>query len=316
MIYLSICIPTYQRIEITRNTIASIYADSDGVDLDEFEVVVSDNDKQESSRIFEQEFLYKNFRYFQTNCEGFLNSFHVLGYGKGLFLKLHNNYTMLRKGTLKYLIEQIKLYQDKHPGIFYTNSLLGMSTKLEFGSFDRYMQKLSYFSSWSTGFGIWKLDYDCLKKSVQINRMFPQTTLFLAGANKNLFVLDDQRLFDDQKIPKKGGYNPYKVFGVEYLDLLNEKVLSGNISSSTFKKIRRDLLSKYLATRFFKTVILRMDSFEYSDIRSYLSKYYGRMGFLKLYFYVWLSPLRMGLNKIFSKLNWSGFSDRKNRFLN
>ena len=47
MIYLSICIPTYQRIEITRNTIKSIYADLDGVSFDEFEVILSDNDKNE-----------------------------------------------------------------------------------------------------------------------------------------------------------------------------------------------------------------------------------------------------------------------------
>ena len=39
--YLSICIPTYQRIEITRNTIKSIYADLEGVDLCDFEVIVS-----------------------------------------------------------------------------------------------------------------------------------------------------------------------------------------------------------------------------------------------------------------------------------
>ena len=276
MVYLSICIPTYQRIEITRNTIASIYADLNGVDLEEFEVIVSDNDKQESSRVFEQEFSYKNFHYYRTNCEGFLNSFHVLGYGKGLFLKLHNNYTMLKKGTLRYLIECVKSNQQKCPEIFYTNSLLGAKAKLEYDSFDEYMSNLSYFSSWSTGFGIWKSDYDEVKNEIQINRMFPQTSLFLTCSDKKTFVLDDQQLFNDQKVPKKGGYNPYKVFGIEYLDLLNEMVLAGKMSNVTFEKIRRDLLNKYLATRFFKTVIARMDSFEHSYIQKHLSKYYGK----------------------------------------
>ena len=39
---LSICIPTYNRLDILRNTIASIYADLDGVCMDDFEVVISD----------------------------------------------------------------------------------------------------------------------------------------------------------------------------------------------------------------------------------------------------------------------------------
>ena len=75
MIYLYICIPTYQRIEITRNTIKSIYADLDGVSFDEFEVILSDNDQNESSRIFVEEFPFPNFHYYRTKCEGFLNSF-------------------------------------------------------------------------------------------------------------------------------------------------------------------------------------------------------------------------------------------------
>ena len=301
MVYLSICIPTYQRIEITRNTIASIYADLDGVSLDDFEVVVSDNDKQESSRIFEQEFSYKNFHYYQTNCEGFLNSFHVLGYGQGLFLKLHNNYTMLRKGTLKYLIEQVKLKQSVRPEMFFTNGLLGMKNRLEFTSFDEYMQKLSYFSSWSTGFGIWKKDYDSIKNETHVDKMFPQTSLFLTCSNKDMFVLNDLQIFDDQKVPKKGGYNPYKVFGIGYLDLIKEILSLGKISQVTFDKIKKDLLNKYLATRYFKTVIAKMDSFEYDNIRIHLSKYYGKCGFLKLYLQVALVPFKLCLNKFLAK---------------
>ena len=38
---LSICIPTYNRLDILRNTISSIYSDLNGVSLDDFEVVVA-----------------------------------------------------------------------------------------------------------------------------------------------------------------------------------------------------------------------------------------------------------------------------------
>ena len=74
MIYLSICIPTYKRIDITRKTIASIYSDLEGVNIREFEVVVSDNDPMQSSKCFIEEFIFPNFKYYATDCEGFLNS--------------------------------------------------------------------------------------------------------------------------------------------------------------------------------------------------------------------------------------------------
>ena len=298
MIYLSICIPTYQRIDITRNTIASIYAELDDVDSSEFEVIVSDNDKLRTSQIFEREFPYDNFHYVSTDCEGFLNSFFALGYGRGLFLKLHNNYTMLKKGTLKYLIDQIKSYQDCQPEVFFTNGLCGIKEKREYGSFDKYMAELSYFSSWSAGFGIWKSDYDRVKNEIKVDRMFPQTSLFLTSSQKSLFVLNDENLFDDQKIPKKGGYNPYKVFGIDYLNLINIALEKEEISQKTFVKIKKKLLRNYLATRYFKTVIARMDKFEYDNIKEYLTKFYGKYGWLKMYFYVMLTPFKFFLGKI------------------
>lgn len=297
MLYLSICIPTYQRIEITRKTIASIYADLDGVSLSDFEVIVSDNDLAGSSSCFVDEFSYDNFHYHQTKCEGFLNSYYVLGYGKGLFLKLHNNYTMLRPGSLKVLIDEVKRYQNEKPEMFYTNGLRRFRRKKEYDSFDAFMYDMSYFSSWSTGFGIWKEDYDAVKESIIINKMFPQTSMFLSCSDKTKYVLDDVVLFDDQSVPKKGGYNPYYVFGVEYIELIKRYKELGIISQKTYERIKNDVLCEYLSSRYFKTVIARMDNFDHSDIRKHLSVNYGNRAFEKLLFYSLLSPLKYIINR-------------------
>lgn len=297
MKYLSICIPTYQRIEITRNTIASIYADLEGVDLGEFEVIVSDNDTAETTRCFEKEFPYENFHYYQTKCEGFLNSFHVLGYGEGLFLKLHNNYTQLKPGSLKYLIDEIKHYADVKPLMFFTNGLRHFKEKREFTSFDAYMYDMSYFSSWSTGFGIWKEDYDRIKGNVEINKWFPQTSMLLPFYDKKQFVLNDLVIFDDQKVPKKGGYNPYYVFGVDYVSLVKRSFEVGNISLRTFEKIKKDILCEYLSSRYFKTVMARMDKFDHSDIKKHLSVHYSKGAYYKMLAYALLAPFKYYINK-------------------
>lgn len=297
MVYLSICIPTYQRIKITRNTIASIYADLDDVALSEFEVIVSDNDASESSRCFEKEFPYENFHYYQTKCEGFLNSFHVLGYGEGLFLKLHNNYTQLKPGSLKYLIDEIKHYESDKPLLFFTNGLRHFKEKREYKAFDEYMYDMSYFSSWSTGFGIWKEDYDRIKGNVEINKWFPQTSMLLPFYDKSCFVLNDLVIFDDQKVPKKGGYNPYYVFGVDYVSLVKNSFEKGNISQRTFEKIKKDILCEYLSSRYFKTVIARMDKFDHRDIKNHLSVHYSKGAYYKMLAYALLAPMKYVLNK-------------------
>lgn len=297
MVYLSICIPTYQRIEITRNTITSIYADLKGVDLSEFEVIVSDNDVAESSYCFKKEFPYENFHYYQTKCEGFLNSFHVLGYGQGLFLKLHNNYTQLKAGSLKYLIDEIKKYVDVKPLIFFTNGLRHFKEKREYRTFDDYMYDMSYLSSWSTGFGIWKDDYDSIKSRAKINKWFPQSSMLLPFYGKSLFVLNDLIIFDDQKVSKKGGYNPYYVFGVDYVTLIKGSYDSGCITAKTFERIKRDVLCEYLSVRYFKTVIARMDKFEHSDIKKHLSVHYSGSAYYKMLAYALVAPFKYVFNK-------------------
>ena len=289
---LSICIPTYQRIEITRNTIKSIYADFEGVDMEDFEVIVSDNDPAESSRVFEQEFKFENFHYYPTTCEGFLNSYYVLGYGKGEFLKLQNNSSMFRKGSLAHLIGQIKNYSASKPILFHTNGALKRFDIREYHSADDFYHNLSYYSSWSAGFGIWKVDYDRFHDVKSINKMFPQTTLLMSCSDRNIFVIDDTLTREGQPVKKKGGYNPYEVFGVSFLDIFYEALNRHVISAKTFKLIKDDIMKKYLATRYLKTAILRKDSFDTSHISPHLLKYYGQNAYAKLLLYALVSPFK------------------------
>lgn len=288
---LSICIPTYKRVEITRDTIKSIYADLEGVDLNDFEVIVSDNDIEESSRTFETDFKYPNFHYHATECEGFLNSFYVLSYGRGKFLKLQNNVSHFKKGSLKYMLNQAKNLLKNKPVIFYTNGMLGKHSVSQYDNIDDFLINLSFYSSWSAGFAIWKSDFDKIKDASSINRWFPQTSLLLESSKgKDSFIIDDNTIREGKPVSKKGGYNPYEVFGVSFLDLYQDYVNKGLIKSSTLSIVKEILFKKYLSSRYLKTVILRKDSFDHSNIQKHLSKYYGRFAFLKLIFYALIYP--------------------------
>jgi len=296
--YLSICIPTYDRLEILKNTIESIYSDLRGVSMDEFEVIISDNERNQSSKSVVDTFNYVNLLYFSTDCEGFLNSFNSLQCGNGQFLKLHNNYTMFHKGTLKKIIDNVKDNYIEKPIIFYTNGLKKTGEIKAFDSFNAFMYDLSYFSSWSTGFSICASDFHNICDSLEINNYFPQTSLLLCQSKKTAYIINDKPIFDDQKIPNKGGYNIFKVFSVDYVSLIEHCYFRKEISLETFRKIKSNLLFDYLSMRYFKTVIIRIDKFEKSNIKESISTYYSSLSYYLMILMSLLSPLKFVIRKI------------------
>lgn len=295
---LSICIPTYNRLDILRNTISSIYSDLDGVSLDDFEVVVSDNSKEHTTQPVIEEFKYENLHYYPTDCEGFRNSFFALSYGKGDYLKLNNNYTMFRKGSLRILIEQLKSLKHNKCQVIYTNGLRKIKDVAYYDTFDSYMSGLSYFCSWSAGYGMWREDFERVKNNVEIDKYFPQTSLLLSQSYKYDFAIDDRSLFEDQHVPKKGGYNIFKVFSVDFLNLIHGAYDYGTISEKTYKKIKRDLLYKYLSVRYFKTVIARLDNFEHTGIKKNITVYYAKWQYILMLLVAVCTPLIVIYRKI------------------
>ena len=296
--YLSFCIPTYNRLDILQNTLESIYTDLKDVDLDDFEVVVSDNELNQSSKGIVGKFEYDNLHYFSTDCEGFLNSFYVLSYGSGSFLKLHNNYTKLRNGSLKLLIREIKDNINNKPVIFYTDGLKQSGKIMKFDSYNSFISELSYFSSWSSGFGIWKEDFDTCSNAIEINKYFPQTSLLLSQSGKSGFIINDKSIFDDQNVPKKGGYNIFKVFSVDYISLIALTYKKGEITIKTFEKIKSNLLLNYLSVRYFKTVIMRLDNFEKNDIKKNIKINYSLFSYYLMIVIALFSPFKFGIRKI------------------
>lgn len=295
---LSICIPTYNRLEILRNTIASIYSDLDGVNMNDFEVVISDNSKEHTTQPVIKDFDYDNLHYYPTECEGFKNSFFALSYGNGDYLKLNNNYTMFKKGTLRTLIDQLKNLKENKCQVIYTNGLRAKKNVSYYNSFDDYLAGLSYFCSWSAGYGMWREDFEKVKNVVEIDKYFPQTSLLLTQSYKHDFAIDDRNLFEDQHVPKKGGYDIFKVFSVDFLNLIHKAFSNGTISEKTYTKIKRDLLYKYLSVRYFKTVIVRLDNFEHTDIRKNITVYYSRLQYILMLMVAVCTPLIVLYRKI------------------
>lgn len=260
---LSICIPTYGREELLKNTIESIY--SNNIDNSLFEICISDNSPtDETKNMLEKYFFnYSNLHYSKTNCEGFRNSIESLKMGKGKFLKLQNNYTAFNADYFAIFIETLKKIKNGTL-IFFSAGELKLYNQIQFEDFDSFMNCIHYYSSWSTSFCISKFDFDHLiYTNVELNNMFPHTSLLFFMTQKERYIVDDNLYFYNQNVKSKGGYNIPQVFGNDFLSMVEKLYLENNISNKTFLKIKKNLLYKYLVGWYVNVVCMK-DVFHFS----------------------------------------------------
>jgi glycosyltransferase involved in cell wall biosynthesis len=281
-ICLSICIPTKGRLEILKNTLDSIYSDYEG-NYEEFEVVISDNSKDGLlPQMLAAYNHHPNIVYEKTTSEGFLNSINALKIGKGQFLKLHNDYTKFKEGALAEMLSFIKREATLKPLIFFSNFEKGNNNIIGFNSFDSFIYDLSFLNTWSTGFAIWKEDFDKYSK-IEVNKIFPHTSLLLFQHEKKSFVINDIFLFNNQDVNKKGGYNLFNAFAVQYLRMVEDCLKQNLITLQTFKHIKHDLFKNFLVIWYYNTkVATNQYTFDLSGIKASIKVFYSEAQYYKM----------------------------------
>ncbi|AWK07569.1 glycosyl transferase family 2 [Flavobacterium crocinum] len=291
-------------MDYVRKTLESIYSDANysKVSLDDFEVILSDNDPNREIECLLIEFPFENFFYFNTQCDGFLNSYFVLAYGKGEFLKLHNSQEIFQKGSLLNMIGFIKTFNKSRPSIFFTSGFLGNGRIINYDRFDDFMSNLSYWSSWSNGFGIWREDFDMIKGKTKMNTLFPHTSLFLTQYNKKAFVINDEPLFKTQFVKKRGGHNKFQAFSIEYPSLIQSSYDNKQISLETKKKIFKDVLYNYLPLLYFNVKIARRETFSSDAFKKNIQVYFSKRSYWIVCSLSLFIPIKIILRKI--KINY------------
>lgn len=294
---ISICIPCYKRKEYVRETLKSIYEDNDDVLLDDYEVVISDNDPDGELESLTKEFDYDNLHYHKTACEGFLNSYYVLTYAKGEFLKLHNSQVIFRKGALKKMINEINSIRERKPLVFYTNGFLYKNSSVHYDTFDAFNYNLSYWSSWSNGFSIWKEDFDRIINN-GLNKLFPHTSLYITQWGKSGFVLNDNHWFDTQRVAGRSGHNKFEAFTIEYPSLIEYCAINGWISSRTQNRILHDIMTQFLPILLFNKYVARVENYDISGYRQNIKKKFPKYAYWVSWACVGIVPFRLVYRKI------------------
>jgi acetyltransferase-like isoleucine patch superfamily enzyme/glycosyltransferase involved in cell wall biosynthesis len=259
-IFLSICIPTYNRDSFLRQTLDSIVSQQAFFGTDEIEVIISDNvstDKtQEVGEEFEKKFPGK-IRYFknETNVGTELNLERVLSRGVGACLKLHNDNLLIRDGSLAEIVKVIKTTEAEKPILFFTNgnnNIVGQQLTI-CNNLDEFVRAASFFTTWMGGFCIWRDEFRAIPDfTANAKTQLIQTDILfrLMEKGKRAIVFYEP-YFVGMYIGRKGGYNIAEVFGKNYLTYLKKYLAMGLLKEDTYQHEKKTILINHIIPYYF-----------------------------------------------------------------
>jgi len=280
---LSICIPTKGVSRWVVPNVRQIY--SLGTDPEIFEVVVADNAPNEEMDAAMAEFSkYPNFRYVKTKAEGFYNIIENFVQAKGDFMIKINHRCLMQKGSIERIYQLGCEYIDRKPLIYLSNGLLNENRRLEFGSFDDYLRKLTFYSSLSEGLFFWKEDLIEVP-NIKFAPMSPNVSLMFNSKTKDFFVIDDIQFGDAQDSTGKYGYDLFNTFAVLYLDLVNQVRIDGYLSKEGFIQIKKDLFKWLSGYYYLMDVKGEKGNYTINDVKKNLSVYYSKYDYYHMVFY-------------------------------
>lgn len=280
----SLCIPTNGIVEWVLPVLESIYNQNISDDL--FEVIITDNGDQSELEINIKNYLEKhlNLLYYKTNDFQFLNQISCFKKANGELIKFVNHRMVLKEGSLDLLINICNENIDKKTVLYFLNGSKKMPNFNYYCDFNSFVKALSYFSSWSGGLAIWKSDLELITKETEYNKWFPHTNfLFSVTENRN-FLICNQVIQEEQNADdtKKGKYNLFEVFAIEYLEVILNLVKQKKITYETFLYVKKDLF-KFICDLYLNYVILKKAcSYEILYYDEAISVFYGKCGLVRL----------------------------------
>lgn len=295
---LSICIPTNGVEQWVFPVLDSIY--SQGVEESRYEVVVMDNGNNEHFGMLMQEYAAKhtNLNYKKTEAKLFLSEIACYQQAKGAFIKFLNHRTMLRPGTLEYFLSFVEQNSGDKPVVYFADGTVKLPQDVcQYDSFDGFVGGLMHMSSWSTGMGFWKDDFQSIPPQTVFNELFPHTTILFDQRKRSRYIIDNRVLLDTIPVGNipKGKYDLFHAFAVEYPAIISDLLRSGDISVETFLRVKKSNL-RFIAGLYYDYVIRkRKCSYDLSSYDTSIKVFYGK-------FAVNYQMLLLVIGKLYNKI--------------
>lgn len=266
---LSICIPTRNRADVLKLCLDSIVEDP--AFSDEIEIIVSDNCSTDNTEnvVLSYSEKNKNIKYFKNEVDvgGDRNILLSLERGNGIFLKIHNDYSIFSKSALSFLLDLIKENIVQKPVIYFHNTC-NERDAIIFTDLNDLLKKEGHGMSWIGCYGYWKEDFQNFEeRDRRINTMFQQVDWFIRSFKKKKKIIYLSKNLST-RYPfksKQGGYNFIEVHTKNYLIQFRELVNEGLLEESTIEYIKKEALLPLMIMWIVKLKIANKGRFTYDN---------------------------------------------------
>ncbi|MBQ0088670.1 MAG: glycosyltransferase family 2 protein [Prevotellaceae bacterium] len=295
---LSICIPTWNRARFLRKSLDSFVERFFEIEADMVELIVSDNCSDDDTESVVQEYTNKGLpiRYNRNeqNIGADGNFLKCMGISQGKYIFLLGDDDVLVPGSLKLIVDILKsgdfglVHIHKHKylkgGIYRYNDI------------NKFVSQVSYWITFMSANIFLKEAVD----KIAHPEYYLKTNLLQVPFYIESSILREENLIVSKSIitpmdnKGNGGYNFYKVFLRNYLEIWNSYRLIGNISSRCYQSLKRKLLFGQLLNNNWTLLVLHKnvaaenkdgretrDGYIIEGAWKMLFKYYGK----NLYFY-------------------------------
>lgn len=286
----SICIPTYNRAECLKETLGSIVCQEEFLD-GYVEVVVSDNastdNTEQVGRCYETK--YSGIHYYRNNKNILGENLPlVLSRASGKLRKLNNDTAVLLPGSLKYLCEIEKKYENDRPVIFFSNgnNYLKDAPNNEVLTFREFIRRISFWITWMPTFSIWDTDCENIANDTEGCELslWQVVHIYSMGSTKNNVALCQSHIMKViAPVNKDISYGLYNVFYKNYFKIVDSYVDRGIVTEDD-----REFLEKDLLINFFPDWIARSElnnsRFKYSkdeDLKKCIYDHYHNKSYWK-----------------------------------
>ena len=278
MVYLSICIPTYNRKSYLQKTIDSIVSQP-FFQSGEVEIIVSDNASVDGTE--EMMRLYTasapNIRYFrnETNEGVSINIYKALNLGTGLYRKVSNDTYIFKDGSLGRMVECIKKNELDRPFILFSNEIASCDKNdtVCIDNLDQLVKNVSYNLTNDTVLGFWESELSFIQN---VNAWFWTIRAIFKIINiKSKLVIYNFELYSVALVKNKDlTYGLIPVFYTEYLKCY-EPYIGKEIKLRTYRQEKGRLLYGFFLLWLFVKETSNNYRFSSDDNVQNLRKAYG-----------------------------------------
>ena len=243
---LTLAIPTYNRAKVLDETLNHFINDKDFSDV--IEIIISDNCSDDNTEEIVKKYTcqYENIKYYR-NEENIKdrNFSKVLSLGSGKYIKIFNDTVRLNPGMLKFILNKVEENTPNEANIlFYQNTSRFSNMNMICKGIDQFVDKASYWSTWTANYGIWRdqlYDLKDLDRVSHLQLSQVDWSLQMADIDKKIIIYFED-FFKISPVSKKGGYNFYQVFISNYLSILSPYIISKKLNRLTYEKEKYRLL--------------------------------------------------------------------------